>query len=128
MFCFQRFTTLTLAAAFGALLLGGPAAAQMMPGTTLTKVEKGSLHARRLLPNSATLTGRLLQVTTCNAVKFQLSPAKIVPPIYRAVQYRVRNGPCGQIVLYAPASIAISPQLRTVRVQAANGSFLVPVH
>jgi hypothetical protein len=127
MLSIPRFTTAALAAAFGAALFSGPASAQTMPGERLTAVQKGSLHARRLLPNGATLSGRLLQVTTCNAVKFQLSPARIVPPVYRAVTYPVRKGPCGQVVFYAPASIKIPPNLRAVRVQATNGSFLIKV-
>lgn len=124
MLIIQRFTAGAAAAVFS-VLLGVPGSAQ--GPDMLTKVQTGSLHARRLLPNGATLTGMLLQVTTCNRVAFRRSPAQIFPPIYRAVQYHVRNGPCGQIVFYARASIAIPPRVRSVTVQAANGTFHVPV-
>jgi len=121
-----RFTAGAAAAAVAfSILLGVPGSAQ--GPAILTKVQTGSLHARRLLPNGATLTGMLLQVTTCNRVAFQRSPAQVVPPIYRAVQRRVSNGPCGQIVFYARASIAIPPGARSVTVQATNGTFHVPV-
>ncbi len=129
MLSIQRITASAVAAAVSFSILSGvPASAQMMPGARLTSVKSGSLQARRLLPNGAGLTGLLLQVTTCNRVAFQRSPATIVPPIYRAVQYPVRRGPCGQIVLYMRASIAIPRSARAVHVQAANGNFTVPVH
>ncbi len=123
----QRSIASALAAAVtSSFLLAVPGFAQA-PATTLTSVKPGGLRAWRLASNGPMLTGPLLQATTCDRVKFEPSAATIVTPIYRAVMYRVSNGPCGQIDFYARASIAIPPGARVVEVQASNGNFKVPV-
>jgi len=50
------------------------------------------------------------------------SPATIFPPIYIAQTYRYRPGPCGMVVTWQPASIAIPSRAPYVTVNATNGS------
>ena len=119
----------TFSAASAANPSAAPAAmAPMIPaGATLTNAK--GLAARRLLPNGASLTGMLQQTSSCNKVQFLISPAMIVPPIYRAVQIPVRRMPCLMLTNHwVPASIKIGPRLPFVTVQAKNGTTKVIVH
>ncbi len=122
-----------VAAAFGFALiastLGVATAADTMamPGApTLTNAR--GLAARSLLPRHASLSGMLQQTSSCSKVAFQMSPAKIVPPIYRAVQIPTRRMGCVMLSNhYVSASIPIAATLHFVNVQTKTGSVRVPV-
>ena len=117
-----------VAALTSAVFAGVPADAQV-----LTAVKPGSLlaHTYPLQPHGANgtwLTGLLRQVTTCGSVALERAPAR--PLTYRAVRYvgNSRGVACGQIIFWKRASVALPSTAKSVRVQAANGLFTVPVH
>jgi hypothetical protein len=100
-----------------------------MPPTAITLTNVRNLHARKLIPTGASLTGLLQQTNSCNKVWFRATPILIVPPVYQAVQQRVRLLGC--VILnghYVPAAIAIPRNAPFVTVRAKNGTFKVIVH
>jgi hypothetical protein len=125
----QRFIVgAAVAALTSAVLSGVPADAQV-----LTAVKPGSLLAHTSPPqphppHGTWLTGLLQQVTTCGSVALERAPTHLLT--YRAVRYEgiSKRGACGQIVFWKRAAVAVLSNAKFVRVQAANGTFTVPVH
>ena len=100
-----------------------------MPPTAITLTNVRNLHAHKLLPSGATLTGLLQQNNSCNKVWLRATPILIVPPVYQAVQQRVKLLGC--VILnghYVPAAIRIPANVPFVTVRAKNGTFKVIVH
>jgi hypothetical protein len=106
----------------GVTLAAAPISAQM---STLTSVQRPSLHIVLLPPHGKFLRGILQRTNSCNQVTFLKSPAHVVPPIYRAVQIRSLRPACAQVVQWVPASVQIPNRVNRVSVQATNGSFIV---
>jgi|GEM_PF-3682199 len=101
-----------------------------MPPSAATLTNARNLRARKLLPTGgATLSGLLQQSNSCNRVSFKPSLLTIFPPVYLAVQQRIRLVGC--VILnghYAPASILVPRNAPFVTVRAKNGTFKVLVH
>jgi hypothetical protein len=114
------------AALVGAAALAVPQPSAAAPTVMLTNVKPASLQIIGLPPHGTYLRGMLQRTTTCNTVAFQRSPARIVPPIYRAVQISTPGRACAQIVQWVLASVKVPNLIRAVTVQAKNGSFKVP--
>ncbi len=106
----------------------GGAMAPMAPMGPAMLTNARRLAARRLLPNGASLTGQLQRTNSCNKVAFQMSPATIFPPIYRAVQIASKRLGCVQVMQWLPAATQIPPRAKYVTVQAKNGTTKVWVH
>jgi hypothetical protein len=120
------------AAAFGLTLIAStlsaaPAAPPLGP---LGLTNARSLQAHKpVTSGGGLLTGLLQQTSSCNGVRFVPGPMDIVPPTYRALQWRLSVAHC--VVLhgkYLPATIAIPKHATVVKVEAKNGAFTVPVH